>query len=289
MTHLLSYIAIGLLVLYAGVLLMLWQFQERILFQPPSGRETAPVAARQVHYRAPDGAELFAFVVGDCSPRSTVLLVFHGNAEVSRWLVPWASRLAGETGACVVLAEYRGYDGLPGAPTYAASAHDARAALDYVYESMKVAPSNVVLFGHSLGSAIAAELAAVAAPRALILLAPFSSARAMAARMFVPGVRAFFRFISRVHFDTIARVAAIDAPVWVAHGDRDFVVPVQMGREVFAAAAHRGELLIVSGAGHNDVAEVGGAPYWSWLARAIRSGSPSAATPGVVARARSVP
>jgi pimeloyl-ACP methyl ester carboxylesterase len=287
-THLLWYIAIGLLVVYAGLLLLLWGFQERILFQPPVGVETSPVAARQVRYRASDGAELFAFVVGDCTLDGPVVLAFHGNAEVSRWLVPWASRLTREAAACVVLAEYRGYDGLAGAPTYATSARDARAALDYVHNSLNVAPANVVLFGHSLGSAVAAELAAVAQPRAVILLAPFSSARAMAARMIVPGLRVLFRVISRVHFDTTARVAEIAAPVWVAHGDRDLVVPARMGREVFAAAAHPGELLMVNGAGHNDVAEVGGAAYWSWLTRAIRS-APARVTPGVAAGMRLAP
>lgn len=267
----LSYIAIGLIVLYAGLLLMLWQFQERIVFQPPVGRDTSPVAARQVHYRAADGTQLFAFLVGEFTPQGTVVLAFHGNAEVSRWLVPWATRLAHETGACVALAEYRGYDGVPGAPSYTSSAHDARAALAFLVESLKVAPANVVLFGHSLGSAIAAELAATFRPRALVLQSPFSSARAMASRMIVPGLRSFFRFISRVHFDTIARVRATTAPVWVAHGDRDLVVPARMGRQVFAAAANPGEILLVPGAGHNDIAEVGGRDYWSWLTRAVRS------------------
>ena len=60
--------------------------------------------------------------------------------------------------------------------------------------------------------------------------------------------------------------------MWVAHGDRDLVIPVRMGREVFAAARHPGELLIVPGAGHNDVAEVGGEAYWGWLTRALATG-----------------
>jgi fermentation-respiration switch protein FrsA (DUF1100 family) len=278
-----SYVAVGLIAVYAAVLLMLWQFQERILFQPPLGRDASPVAARKAYYRASDGAELFAFLVGPCTPDSTVVLVFHGNAEVSRWLVPWASRLARETGACVMLAEYRGYDGLSGAPTYATSARDALAALDYARESLNAGPTNLVLYGHSLGSAVAAELAATARPRALILQAPFSSARAMASRMIVPGLRTFFRFISRVHFDTVARVREASAALWVAHGDGDLVVPVRMGREVFAAAAQPGELLIVRGASHNDVAEVGGAAYWSWLVRAVRSGAARSATRGAAA------
>jgi uncharacterized protein len=286
-THVLSYTAIGLITIYAGSLLMLWYFQERILFQPPAGVDTSPVSARQVRYRAADGAELFAFVVGECTPASTVVLAFHGNAEISRWLVPWASRLAHETAACVVLAEYRGYDGLSGSPSYVSSAHDARAALDCVVDSLNASSANIVLFGHSLGTAVAAELATTFQPRALVLQAPFSSAKAMAARMILPGLRAFFRIISRVHFDTVARVREIGAPTWVVHGDRDLVVPVRMGREVFAAASQRGELLIVSGAGHNDVAEVGGRTYWSWLVRAVRSQPTASTTLGAQAGTRS--
>jgi hypothetical protein len=285
-THVLSYLATGLLAMYAVVLLLLWRFQERILFQPPLGVDASRVAARQVHYRAADGTALFAFLVGDCTPQRTVVLAFHGNAENARWLVPWAATLVRQTDACVVLAEYRGYDGLSGTPSYASSERDARAALDFVTESLNVSPSNVVLFGHSLGSAIAAELGAAAGGRALILQAPFTSARDMAGRMSVPGLRWLFRLISRVHFDTEARARAIATPVWVAHGDRDLVVPVRMGRQVFAAAAHPGELLIVTGAGHNDVAEIGGPAYWLWLVRAVRSEPVRAAIPGAEEKMR---
>jgi len=260
-----------LVLVYAGLVLSLWWFQERILFQPPVGLAASTVSARQVRYRAADGAELFAYLVGDCTSDSTVVIAFHGNAEVSRWLVPWAATLVRESGACVLLPEYRGYDGIPGAPTYATSAHDARAALAYVRDSLGVASNNVVLFGHSLGSAIAAELAAAQHPRSLVLQAPFSSARAMAARMAVPGLTAFFGLISRIHFDTIARVRSLAVPVWVAHGDRDLVVPIRMGRAVFEAAAQRGDLLVVRGAGHNDVAEVAGSAYWEWLVRAVHA------------------
>lgn len=271
MTSLLLLVAVGLVLLYVGVLSMLWWFQERIVFQPPSGVARSHVEATRVEYRAADGVALFAYVVGDCRTDSTVLLAFHGNADLARWFVPWAQRVSRETGACVVLPEYRGYDGLLPLPSYATSSLDARAALQYVRDSMRVPASKLVYFGHSLGSAIAAELAAAAPPRSLVLQSPFSTARAMAARMFLPAFTVFWRIISRVHFDTIARVRALRVPLWVAHGDRDIIIPVRMGEEVFAAAPVKGELLIVHGAGHNDVAEVGGARYWSWLAHALEA------------------
>ena len=86
-------------------------------------------------------------------------------------------------------------------------------------------------------------------------------------------------------------VRSLRAPVWVSHGDRDAVVPVRMGREVFAAAENKGELLVVRGAGHNDVPQVGGQAYWSWLVRAVESGesTSASATLGAAAERRSAP
>jgi fermentation-respiration switch protein FrsA (DUF1100 family) len=269
-----------LLIAYLVALLLLWRFQERVVFQVP--RAPAPMDARwnasveKVVYRAADGASLFAYVIGDPNGAPFVVLAFHGNADLARWLIPWATQVARETGAAVVLPEYRGYDGLREPPTYSGVAQDALAALTFVRGEQHVPLDRIVYFGHSLGSAVAAELAAVATPRALVLQSPFTSARAIARRMIVPGLGAIWRFISRVHYDTVARVRRISVPVWVTHGDRDLVIPLRMGREVFAAAARRGELLIVRGAAHDNVDEIGGEQYWDWLRRACQVSSPVA-------------
>jgi pimeloyl-ACP methyl ester carboxylesterase len=91
----------------------------------------------------------------------------------------------------------------------------------------------------------------------------------MAARLGVPGILPLWRAISRVHYDTRTEVAQLDVPIWVVHGTRDMVTPVQMGREVFQAARRKGELLLLDGVGHNDVVESGGERYWDWLARGM--------------------
>lgn len=267
--HVLAWGLFSLGTLYVGVILLLWAFQEQVVFQPPRVGPTASFAARKVRYRASDGVELFAYLVGECKPGSTVMIAFHGNADVARWFLPWASNAARAANACVMLPEYRGYDGLAGSPSYQASALDARAALHYARESLHVPPDSLVVFGYSLGSAIATELAAHMRPRALVLQAPFTSMNAMAARMYVPGLQFFFAMITRVRYNTLALVRALQTPVWVAHGDRDRVVPLEMGKEVFEAARNRGQLLVVRGAGHMDLPEVGGAAYWSWLANAV--------------------
>jgi fermentation-respiration switch protein FrsA (DUF1100 family) len=264
-------VAAGIVALYAVIAFLLWRFQERIVFQPPI-ISSAPSAddTRRLAYVAEDGVELFAHVVGSVGAGGPVVLGFHGNAVVARWLLPWAREVARRFDATVILPEYRGYDGLRGAPTYASVALDARAAMRAAVDLAGVPASDIVVFGHSLGSALAAELAKETAVRRLVLQAPFTSARDMAARWPVVGLRTGWSLVSRVHYDTPARIRDLDIPVDVAHGERDMTVPSRMGREVFAAARRRGELLMIPGAGHNDVPEVGGEEYWRWLERAMR-------------------
>ena len=101
----------------------------------------------------------------------------------------------------------------------------------------------------------------------------------MAARMLVPVVSAFWQRITRVHYDTEGRVRQLDVPVWVAHGSIDITIPARMGRAVSDASRRKGQFLQVQGAGHNDVAEVGGENYWQWLSSAV-TGSVNSAPVG---------
>ena len=264
-------------VVYFVLLGLMWMQQERIVFQPPivlRGFFSPPAFGdhvRQVSYRAQDGTDLFAFVIGDPVRARRTLLAFHGNADLARNLVPWAEAVTGVSDVAVVVPEIRGYDGLSGRPTYEAAAADARAARAYLAGQLGVDGDRIVYFGHSLGSAIAAELAAEDPPAALLLQSPFSSAKAMARRMALPFLTTFWPIVSRVHYDTVQRVSELTVPVWVAHGTRDRVVPVRMGREVFESAAVKGQLLLVPGAGHNDVAECAPREYWQWLRLAVNS------------------
>lgn len=257
--------------------LWLWRNQERVVFQPPPSDAGAPGPARRVEFNAADGHPIFGYVVSpprQVADSGIVVIAFHGNADLAAWLVPWAQALANRAAVTVLVAEYRGYAGIAGAPTYESAAADARGALQFAREQLR--PRRVVLFGHSLGTGVATELAAsmppsgADAPAALVLQSPFTSARDMATRLLLPPIPWLWRRISRVHYDTRARVSQLDCAVWVAHGTRDVVIPVRMGRQVFSAARRRGELLIVDGAGHNAVADVGDDRYWTWLTSAMR-------------------
>lgn len=255
---------------YLGTLALLWRFQERIVFQPPVDPVSPDSASSTIAYTSRDGIQLTAPVVEPPQRGGPVILAFHGNAMISRWMIPWAREVSRRFNATVVLPEYRGYDGLDGSPTYEGSVLDALAAADAARERFQVPATDLVYYGHSLGSAIATELAAAAPPRALLLESPFTSARDMAARMPMIGLGLFWRVVSRVHYDTKDHVSRLDVPVHVTHGERDVIIPARMGRAVHAAARRQGGLLMVAEADHNDVPVTGGEGYWRWFEEALR-------------------
>jgi len=259
-----------------------WSFQERIAFQPPGGFSPEPDEVLRVTYSAADRQPLFGYIVGDLKVPRGLLLAFHGNADLAVRQVEWGREVATRTGFAVMLAEYRGYAGMDGTPGYRASQLDSEAAYQFAAKELHVLPGRIVFFGHSLGSAVATELAVRHPPAALLLQSPFTSARAMARIIGWPPINLIWGVISRIHFDTEAGVASLNSPVWVAHGAEDRLIPLRMGEQVFAAARVKGEILIVPRATHNDVEFVGGEVYWQWLRRALISSTLPESAGGMV-------
>ena len=269
MLTVLAVVGIIVATVFGALAVMLWSQQERIVFQPPGPPHPPGRGARRLDFAASDGQPLFAFLVGEQPDSNGLVIVFHGNADLAAWQIPWAEEVTRRTGRLVLLAEYRGYGGLGGAPTYAAGHLDAQTTYAVARDSLAVPADRIVLFGHSLGSAIAAELAREVTPEALVLVAPLTSIREMARRISPTAPLLHWLRLVRVHYDTEAIVRSLDAPVWVAHGTRDRVIPFEMGQRVFDAARHKGELLVVEGADHNGLVEAAGEAYWSWLTRAL--------------------
>jgi uncharacterized protein len=261
--------ALIILGLLSGFLFLVWWSQERILFQPPRLDEPL-VESGRVAYEAADGQGLAGFIVGDPRAAPGVLLCFHGNADLAVWQLEWAGLVERYTRYAVFLAEYRGYMSLGGSPTYSNTKLDAVAAYDHVVSVYGVDRGRLAYFGHSLGSAVATELAQVHPPAALLLQSPFTSARAMARIIASLPVVLAWKAISRIHFDTVKAVSRLDVPIWVAHGKRDRLVPFKMGVDVYEAAKQKGQLLLVDNASHNDVADVGGDEYWRWITAALK-------------------
>jgi len=257
---------LAVLVVFVGIV---WLFQERIAFQPPRALLPDTVEANRVSYQARDGQPLLSYIVGDPQTSRGLLLSFHGNADLAVHAIDWAKEVNRVTGFAVMLTEYRGYMNLGGRPTYTGSQLDSEAAYEFARGQLGIPADRIAYYGHSLGSAIAAELASRHRPLVLLLESPFTSAHAMSRIIGWKAVHVVWDAIARLHFDTVKKVASIEAPVWVAHGTRDRLIPAQMGREVFAAAKEKGELLLVPEASHNDVTLAGGSEYWRWMSTAL--------------------
>src|SRR5207237_4706863 len=130
----------------------------------------------------------------------------------------------------------------------------ARAALDFLGREA-IPADRLVLYGESLGSGVAVELAAQHDVAGLILEAPFTSV-AEVAQCHFPYVPAARMVIDR--FDSLSRISRIKVPVLVLHGERDRVVPIRYGRALYEAAPEPKEGWFVPGAGHEDLARYGG-------------------------------
>ena len=189
-------------------------------------------------------------------PGERVLIWYHGNAGDIADRLPNARWFVDTLGVSVVLVDYRGYGRSTGRPDEAGVYRDGLAVYDAV--AAGGAPArDIVLFGRSLGGAVATEVALQRPAGALVLEAAFRSARAMAREhyWFVPGA------LVRTRMDNESKIGRVPMPTLFLHGDRDRIVPLDHSRRLFELAARPAHLHVVEGAGHNDTYLVGGAPY----------------------------
>jgi fermentation-respiration switch protein FrsA (DUF1100 family) len=260
-----------LLVIAGGLLLV---FEKHLIYFPTRAHEVTPaglgLASEEVELRAEDGVRLHGWFLPVKGSRLTVL-VCHGNGgNVSHRLdrvLLMQSRLNVDT----LLFDYRGYGKSEGSPDEQGTYRDARAAYRWLVAHGH-GPERVVLFGESLGSAVALQLALEVEARALVLESPFASVPEMA--------RAVYPFLPlwpfvRTRYDNVAKVARLRMPLLVMHGERDEVVPFAQGRRVFDKAPEPKRFFAIPGASHNDTYVVGGEPYWRAL-REFLEGLPHA-------------
>lgn len=239
---------------YGFFALFAWLAADQMLFQPrsPSYDATLPGLAR---IPARDGTTLAGVHLPHPDAVFTILY-FHGNAEDLGDLYPHLNDLH-DHGFAVFAMDYRGYGLSGGAPGEQSVYADAEAVFAYVTEQLRVPAGRVILYGRSLGSGPAVELAARHPVAGMIIENGFVSA---------------FRTVTRVtllpwdRFRNLARMPQVHCPVLVVHGRRDRTVPFSHGRRLFTAAREPKRALWVDDAGHNDVVETAGGRYWEALA-----------------------
>jgi fermentation-respiration switch protein FrsA (DUF1100 family) len=229
----LRWLLIVAVVIYGGLLALMYVFQRALMYFPDTAR-TAPAAAglpqaEEVTLRSSDGETLIAWHV---APRDgkPLVLYFQGNAGGSnlranrfRWLTA--------DGTGLLALSYRGYGGSTGSPSEEGIIRDAQAAYDFA--RTRHPNHRIVVFGESLGSAVAVALASENKIAGLILDAPFTSAADVGAKAypFAP-----VRWLMKDTWRSDLRIGRISAPLLVLHGERDTIVPISFGERLFALA-----------------------------------------------------
>jgi len=254
---------------YAAACGYLWAVQPRLIFRPRAEIAETPAAyglAYQdvfipVDSGSAGGESMHAWWIPHDGGNGLTILYLHGAALNIGANCDHARRLH-DLGFNVLLISYRGFGRSEGQfPSEQSVYQDAAAAWDYLTRERGIDPRAVIIYGHSLGGAVAIDLA-VRHPDAagLIVEASFTSMRALADTR--PRYRIFpIDLILHQDFDSISKVGRLQVPVLYLHGTADGVVPPRMSRELSERTASVRTLVFVDGGGHNNSARIGGKIY----------------------------
>jgi fermentation-respiration switch protein FrsA (DUF1100 family) len=262
---------------FAIIILLMALFERSLIFFPtryPDGLWDVTAVARgtgcvieDCFFDTDDGVRLHGWWSrreqgGEDDP---VVLFFHGNAGNLSHRADFVLDLTARLPAQVLMVGYRGYGRSEGRPSEAGLYADARAAWRFLVDDHGVAANRIVIFGKSLGGAVAIDLAVGVSPASLIVESSFTSVPAMAGRHypFVP------RFLIRTQMNSLAKIPLITAPKLFIHSRADRVVPYALGRELYEAAPEPKTFYEVVGAGHNETTLVGGSAYFEALSEFV--------------------
>ena len=243
--------------IYVGLLALLFLAQRRIVFKPdvtPADLTAAGLTEQmqEVAITTTDGLTLTSWWAPAIRPDRRVIVYFHGNAGHRGGR---ADRIRDylAAGYGVLLVGYRGYGGNPGLPTEAGLYDDARANLAFVAKQ-GVRPEQTVLFGESLGTAVAIQLATEVPILALLLEAPLASITHSARARYPLFV---FDFLVRDKFNSLKKIGKVQVPLLLVHGEQDRTTSVRFGKMVYDAANEPKRALFLAEAGHNDLMQHG--------------------------------
>jgi fermentation-respiration switch protein FrsA (DUF1100 family) len=244
-----------LIVGYILLLVTVYFFQRHLQYFPNRQYPGTPAdnglkGVEEVRLKTDDGADIFGWYMKPEKDGGRIVVFFHGNgghighrAGKARYFI--------EKGYGIFWSEYRGYGGNKGRPTESGFYNDGRAVLRFI-ESEGYKPSQIALYGESIGSGVAVAMAREWQPQLLILEAPFSSAMAVAQRVYyyLP-----VSLLMKDRFDNVEKITDVKSSLLIVHGDEDTVIPLSLAQELYSAANHPKEFVTINGGGHNDLYE----------------------------------
>jgi fermentation-respiration switch protein FrsA (DUF1100 family) len=234
-----------------GTLLLAMFLENRLIFFPapfPEGNwRPQGLAIDDAWFETVDKVRLHGWYVHHPQARG-VLLFCHGNAGNITHRADAVRLLHDRVGLSVLVFDYRGYGRSQGRPHESGVLADAAAARLWLAHRAGIEPSQVIVFGESIGGAVAVDLAANGGARALILENTFTSLPDVAAYHFplLP------KWLLRTRLDSLAKIGRYHGPLLQSHGDPDSVVPFKFGKQLFDAANEPKQFLRYPGCDHND-------------------------------------
>ena len=238
-----------LLTVYALLLVFAWGFSDSLIFLPPPASYTKSddvILLQSSDAGSGHSHQIAASYRVNPSARYTILYN-HGNAVDLGGLKKLQQKFY-QQGYSVMLYDYSGYGLSEGAPSEDQLYHDSQAAYDYLVNIAGVSPGQIIIYGHSLGSAVALDLATRRKARALVLESPFTTAFQ---------VETGFSIVPFDKFNNIDKIATLHLPLLILHSKDDAVVPFSHGVRLFDRANEPKHFLEFSDAGHNGITHAG--------------------------------
>jgi uncharacterized protein len=253
-------IALSLLLATIAFMFGLRWLEAAITFHPvriTDNEAIVPNGAEDVWLNSVDGVRLHGwFYQSRRKPSAASIIYFHGNGgNITN--VNWVGEKLAERGFDILLIDYRGYGRSLGQASDEAGLYaDGDAALSYLLNTRNIPANKIVLYGQSLGTAVATDVASRHKCGALILESGFSSASSVADAA-LPWLPRWLHFIGKNRFDSARKLKDIRIPVLITHGHPDPVIPTEEAQALFAAANEPRKLLIFRGVGHNVFGSLG--------------------------------
>lgn len=235
---------------YIGITAFLFMFQSNFVFFPSRVLTVTPdligLVFESVEFTTSDGTKLSGWFI-PVEKNSDVILFCHGNAgNISHRLE--SIRIFHKLGYSIFIFDYRGYGRSAGSPSEKGTYLDVEAAWNYLVNDRKVQSEKIIVFGRSLGGAIAAWLAQNHQPRALIVESTFTSIKDIGAELYpiLP-----IKLLVRMDYNTMKYLQQVACPVLIIHSPDDEIVPFNHGRQLFTCAKKPKTFLVISGS-HNE-------------------------------------
>lgn len=237
---------------YLFIVLVMMFYEEQLIFFPnryPVGDwKPAGLTFEDAHFQSADGTKLHGWFLPHETPKAVVLFAPGNAGNVTIW-ADVIKLLCEERNVSVMIFDYRGYGRSQGSPSETGILADARAARAWLAKRAAVAEKEIVLLGRSLGGSVMVDLASKDGARGLILESTFTSIPDVAA-VHYPWLPV--RLMMRTRLDSLSKIGDYHGPLLQSHGDRDEIIPYEMGRRLFEAANEPKTFVTLRGGGHND-------------------------------------